>query len=119
MFSMQMSQPDCTKKLERKGNLKFHLGYFDGETLVGGNSSCVAMGRTEAPQGQNRQTINQGPKKHGNGNVQANVRANTSGQFEGTAHENVGFRGNKGQKVHPNFAPNITMEISLPCFSLP
>ena len=46
-----------------------------------------------------------GTKKHGNGNVQANVRANNSGQFEGTAHENVGFRGRKGQKVHPNFAP--------------
>ena len=30
--------------------------------------------------------------------------------FSGTAHENVGFRGRKGQKVHPNFAPNITME---------
>ena len=45
-----------------------------------------------------------------NGNVQANVRANTSGQFEGTAHEDVGFRGEKGQKVHPNFAPNIAVE---------
>ena len=36
-----------------------------------------------------------------------------------TAHENVGFRGKKGQKVHPNFAPNITMEFSLPCFLRP
>ena len=41
-----------------------------------------------------------GTKKHGNGNVQANVRANNSGRFEGTPHENVGFRGKKGQKVH-------------------
>ena len=32
-----------------------------------------------------------GTKKHGNGNVQANVRANNSEQFEGTAHENAGF----------------------------
>ena len=55
-------------------------------------------------------------QKHGNGNVQAKVRANNSGQFEGTAHKNVGFRGNKGQKVHPNFAPNITILFSLPWF---
>ena len=41
---------------------------------------------------------NQGPKKHGNGNVQANVRANNSGQFEGTTHENVGFRQKKARK---------------------
>ena len=60
-----------------------------------------------------------GTKKHGNGNVQAKVRANNSGQFEGTAHKNVGFRGKKGQKVHPNFAPNITILFSLPCFFLP
>ena len=56
------------------------------------------------------------PKKHGNGNVQANVRANNSGQFEGTAHENVGFRGKKGQEVHPNFAPNITAEFHYHAF---
>ena len=55
-----------------------------------------------------------GTKKHGNGNVQANIRANDSGQFEGTAHKNVGFRGKKGQKVHPNFAPNITILFALP-----
>ena len=61
-----------------------------------------------------------GPKKrHGNGNVQANVRANNSRQFEGTAHENVGFRGKKGQKVHPNFAPNITMEFHYHAFCAP
>ena len=30
-----------------------------------------------------------------------------------------GFRGKKGQKVHPNFAPNITMEFPLPCFLRP
>ena len=47
-------------------------------------------------------------QKHGNGNVQANVRAKNSGQFEGTAIENAGFRGKKSQKVHPNFAPSIT-----------
>ena len=35
--------------------------------------------------------------------------------FERTAHENVGFRGKEGQKVHPNFAPNITMLFALPC----
>ena len=57
-----------------------------------------------------------GQKKHGNGNVQTKVRANNSGQFEGTAHENVGFRGKKGQKVHPNFAPNITMEFHYHAF---
>ena len=60
-----------------------------------------------------------GTKKHGNGNVQANVRANNSGQFEGTAHENVGFRGKKGQKVHPNFAPNIAMEFHYHAFCTP
>ena len=43
-------------------------------------------------------TENQGKKKLGNGNVQANVRANNSGQFEGTAHENVGFRGKRARK---------------------
>ena len=57
-----------------------------------------------------------GKKKHENGNVQANVRANNSGNFEGTAHENVGFRGNKGQKVHPNFALNITMQFHYHAF---
>ena len=38
--------------------------------------------------------------------------------LEGTAQKNVGFRGKKGQKVHPNFAPNITILFSLPCFFL-
>ena len=61
----------------------------------------------------------QGQKKHGNGNVQAKVRANNSGQFEGTAHENAGFRGKQGQKVHPNFAPNITMEFHYHAFFFP
>ena len=56
---------------------------------------------------------------HGNGNVQANVRANNSGQFEGTAHEDLGFRGNKGQEVHPNFALNITMEFHYHAFCAP
>ena len=32
-----------------------------------------------------------GPKKHANGNVQANVRANNSGQFESTANKIMGF----------------------------
>ena len=63
--------------------------------------------------------IGLGTKKNGNGNVQANVRANNSRQFEGTAHENVGFRGNKGQKVHPNFALNITMEFHYHAFCAP
>ena len=60
-----------------------------------------------------------GTKKHGNGNVQANVRANNSGPFEGTAHETVGFQGKKGQKVHPNFDPNITMEFHYHAFCAP
>ena len=55
-------------------------------------------------------------QKHGHGNVQANVRANNSGQLEGTAHENVGFRCKKGQKVNPNFAPSITMELHYHAF---
>ena len=46
-------------------------------------------------------------------------RANNSGQFEGTTDENVGFPGKKGQKVHPNFAPNITMEFSYHAFYAP
>ena len=39
-----------------------------------------------------------------------NIRRNTLEQFEGITHENVGFRGKKGQKAHPNFATNIPME---------
>ena len=39
--------------------------------------------------------------------------------FEGTAHENEGFRGKKGQKVHPNFALNITMEFHYHAFCAP
>ena len=62
---------------------------------------------------------NLGTKKHGNGNVQAKVRANNSGQFECTAHENLGFRGKKDQKVHPNFAPNITMQFHYHAFCAP
>ena len=42
-----------------------------------------------------------------------------SGQFEGTAHEIVGFRGQKGQEVEPNFAPNITMEFHYHVFFFP
>ena len=64
-------------------------------------------------------TPNEGPKRRENGNVQANVRANNSGQFEGTAHENVGFGGKKGQKIHPNFTPNITMEFHCYAFCAP
>ena len=30
-------------------------------------------------------------------------------KLKNTANENVGFRGKTGQKVHPNFAPNITI----------
>ena len=36
--------------------------------------------------------------KHGNGNVQPNVRANNSGPFEGTAHEMWGFEANRVRK---------------------
>ena len=50
-----------------------------------------------------------GKKGLGMAAVQMNVLMNNSEQFEGTAHENVGVRGNKGQKVHPNFATNIAM----------
>ena len=34
-------------------------------------------------------------------------------------HENVGFRDNKGQKVHPNFATNIAMEFRYHTFCAP
>ena len=61
----------------------------------------------------------QGQKKHWNGNVQAKARANNSREFEGTTHDNVGFRGKKGQKVHPNFAPNMTMEFHYHAFCAP
>ena len=40
----------------------------------------------------------------------------TFGLFEGAAHENMGFRGKKGQKIHPNFAPNSTMEFNYHAF---
>ena len=33
--------------------------------------------------------------------------------------KDVGVQGKKGQKVHPNFALNITIFVSLPCFFLP
>ena len=36
-----------------------------------------------------------------------NICTNSSEQFEDTTHENVGFRGKKGQKAHPNLATNI------------
>ena len=36
--------------------------------------------------------------------------------FEGTAHENMGLERQKVQKVHPNFAPNITMEFHYHAF---
>ena len=58
-------------------------------------------------------------KRLGMGKVQTNIRTNNSEQFEGAPHENVGFRGKKGQKVHPNFATNIAMEFSLPYFLRP
>ena len=71
---------------------------FWGDSLQNGHLPYVAWEESVRDQ-----------KSMGNGNVQAKVRANISGQFEGTAHKNVGFRGKKGQKVHPNFAPNITI----------
>ena len=40
----------------------------------------------------------QGQKKHGNGNVQAKVRANNSREFEGTTHENVGLEAKRARK---------------------
>ena len=54
-----------------------------------------------------------GPKKHGNGNVQANVRANNSGQFEGTVHENVGVSRQKGTENSPELRPEHYHGISL------
>ena len=48
---------------------------------------------------------NLGTRKHGNGNVQAKVRANNSGQFEGTTHKIVGFRGKKGPESSPELRP--------------
>ena len=61
----------------------------------------------------------QEPRKTWNGNVQANVRANNPEQCEGTTHENMGFRDNRAQKVHPNFATNIAMEFHDPIFYAP
>ena len=46
--------------------------------------------------------------------VETNIRTNHSELFEGTTHDNLGFRGRKGQKVQPNFATNIAMEFLLP-----
>ena len=72
---------------------------------------CASKGLRTTPRETFQGKHSVGTKeKQGNGNVQANVRANNAGQIEGTAHEKVGFRGKKGQKVHPNLAPNITME---------
>ena len=31
----------------------------------------------------------------------------------------MGFRGREGQKIHPNFAPNITMEVHYHAFCIP
>ena len=54
------------------------------------------------------------------GTPKSGPASNNSGQFEGTAHEDVGFRGNKkGQKVDPNFAPNIAMEFYCHAFYAP
>ena len=52
-------------------------------------------------------------KKHGNGTVQANVRTNNSGHFEGTAHEMWGF------EASPELCPEHYHKISLPCFLHP
>ena len=50
----------------------------------------------------------------------ANVPANNSGQFGGAANENVGLSRQKGgQKVHPNFAPNMTMRFHYHAFCAP
>ena len=51
--------------------------------------------------------------------VQVNVRTNTSEQFEATTRENVGARGKKGQKIHPNFATNIAVEFHCHTFCAP
>ena len=45
-----------------------------------------------------------------------NVRANNSGQFEGTAYKNVGFRGKRARKFTPTSPPNITMEFHYHAF---
>ena len=53
------------------------------------------------------------PKKHGNGSVQANVRADN---LKAPHMETWGFEAKKGQNVHPSFAPNITMEFHYHAF---
>ena len=66
-----------------------------------------------------RQLLYQEPEKTWNGNVQTNVRTNSSEQCNGNMHENVGFRGKKGQKVHPNCATNIAMILNYTILSAP
>ena len=58
-------------------------------------------------------------QKNGNGKIQTNIRTNKSEQFEAATHENVGFRGKKGEKVHPNFATNIAMGFHCHTFCAP
>ena len=58
-------------------------------------------------------------KKHGNGNVQANVARTIPDNLRALHMKLWGFRGKKGQKVHPNFAPNITMEFHYHAFFFP
>ena len=41
------------------------------------------------------------------------------GTTDGTMHENMGFRGKKGQKIHPNFDTNIAMEFHCHTFCAP
>ena len=41
------------------------------------------------------------------------------GKFKGTTHENVGFRGKKGQKIHSNFATNIAIKLNSHTFYAP
>ena len=65
-----------------------------------------------------KKKVDQLGTRKGNGNVQANVRANNSGQFEGTAHENVGFRGKRARKftrTSPRTSPwNFITMLSAP-----
>ena len=57
-------------------------------------------------------------KQTWNGESSTNILTNKSEQFEAT-HENVGFPGKKGQKVHRIFATNIAMEFDCRTFCAP
>ena len=57
-------------------------------------------------------------KRLGMAKVQTNIGTNNS-EHEGTTDEDMGFRGKKGQKVHPNFAANIAMEFHCHTFCAP